>query len=71
MHTINRKDFLWQRLVESVNLAAFYTLMNSFDKNKEEPPAVNQFNIRNILIACHTNKCYVIHLESNYGCRNN
>jgi hypothetical protein len=49
MHTINRKHFLWERLVESVNLAAFYTLMNSFDKNKKEPLAVNQFNTSNIL----------------------
>lgn len=48
MHAINRKPFLWQGLVKSVNLAAFLTLMDSFDeKYKNEPPAGNQSDIRN------------------------
>jgi len=32
--------------------------MSSVDKNKNEPPAVNQFKVSNILIARQTNKCY-------------
>jgi hypothetical protein len=35
-------------VVESVNLAPFYTLMNSFDKNdKKGPPAVNHLKVLN------------------------